>query len=169
MGKFSPMSGPIESQQSEDSCALVWLAVAAHERLHLAVGDQQSPWWSGSSNSRAALSAISEIVSHAEVFVVESLTDHARLVTASSPAPIPKLMDAIVSKSVDSNWNERRQFIKTWLGPDLQAESWWKAWNGYVESRNAWAHGLGRLTPRQKKRCRGYIEHLRSRFGVQFH
>jgi hypothetical protein len=144
---------PLLSQQAEDSCRLVWFAVAAHERAaHLVrVDDKSASRWGADATSSSALSAISEIVTHVEVFVVESFTEHARVIVEKAPQPIPDIVMATVSKSVESNWTERRNFLKSWLGVESNAVPWWRSWNGFVEARNAWAHGLGRLTSRQRK------------------
>jgi hypothetical protein len=90
-------------------------------------------------------------VTHVEVFVVESFTEHARIMVEIASKPIPEILMATVTKSVESNWAERRNFLKSWLGVEVNSVPWWRSWNGFVESRNAWAHGLGRLTSRQRK------------------
>jgi hypothetical protein len=145
------MSAYLESQQAEDASGLVWLAVAAYERVReLDASKGESPFLNNGP-SKKALSTISEIVGHVEIFVIESLTEHAGFICANSPPPIPELTMASIRRSVESNWNERRKFAKDWLGADLEVLAWWKRWLGFVESRNAWAHGLGRLTERQRR------------------
>jgi hypothetical protein len=86
-----------------------------------------------------------------EVFVVESLTTHAKLVSASSVEPIPGIVMESITKPVDSSWIARQKFIKAWLNTEVSQAGWWRGWLGFVEARNAWAHGLGRLTSRQRK------------------
>lgn len=143
------MSVDVRSQRGEDVCGFVWLAVAAYDKSERAARSVED--WRGASNSnRSVLTAISEVVSHVEVFVVESLTTHARLVSASSVEPIPSIVMTSITKPVESSWNDRRKFIKTWLNAEVSDAGWWRSWLGFVEARNAWAHGLGRLTSRQR-------------------
>ncbi|WP_457226607.1 hypothetical protein [Mycobacteroides abscessus] len=94
---------------------------------------------------------MSEIVSHAEVFVTESLTKHAEVLSADAADPIPKIVMDATTKPVENTWAGKRSFISAWFDEDLSGASWWKQWMGFVDARNAWAHGLGRLTPRQVK------------------
>jgi hypothetical protein len=143
------MSISIRSQEGEDVSEFIWLAVAAYdksERASRAIED-----WRGEYNlGRAALTAISEIVSHVEVFVVASLIGHANLASTGLSNPIPEIVMDSISKPVEGSWAGRRKFIKTWLNEDVSSEGWWRGWQGFVEARNAWAHGLGRLTSRQQ-------------------
>lgn len=143
------MNVDVRSQRGEDVCEFVWLAVAAYDKSERASRSLED-WRDESNSSRSVLSAISEVVSHVEVFVVESLTTHARLVSAASVEPIPEIVMNSISKPVESSWNARRKFIKTWLSVVVSDAGWWSSWLGFVEARNAWAHGLGRLTSRQR-------------------
>ncbi|MDV3265725.1 hypothetical protein [Mycobacterium avium] len=143
------MNSDVRSQNGEEVCEFVWLAVAAYDKTERAFRSLED-WRDDSNSSRPVLSAISEVVSHVEVFVVESLTMHAKLISASSVEPIPDIVMNSISKPVESSWNERRKFIKTWLGVDVVDAGWWRSWLGFVDARNAWAHGLGRLTSRQR-------------------
>ncbi|GAB5902836.1 hypothetical protein [Mycobacteroides chelonae] len=138
------------SQSAEDVCGFVWLVVAAYDKAEIA-SRAIADWQRANELDRAVLSAISEIVSHAEVFVTESLTKHAEILSANSADPIPKIVMDAVAKPVESTWANKRGFINGWLGQDLSGAGWWKRWMGFVEARNAWAHGLGRLTSRQLK------------------
>lgn len=142
------MSINVQSQNAEDFSEFVWLAVAAYDKSENASRNLED-WREASNSNRSVLVAISEIVSHVEVFVVESLTTHARLVSSPATEPIPTIVMNAITKPVDSNWVERRKFIKTWMGIEVADAGWWRSWLGFVEGRNAWAHGLGRLTLRQ--------------------
>jgi hypothetical protein len=149
MGRIIMTVDPTRSQRGEDVCEFVWLALAAYDKAEVArraVAD----WQREDDLSRAVLSAISEIASYVEAFVVESLTTHAELVSADSAEPIPKIVMDAISKPVEGSWVGRRTFIKTWLKEDLSGAGWWKRWMGFVEARNAWAHGQGNLTTRQQ-------------------
>jgi len=143
------MSISVRSQRGEEVCEFVWLAVADYDKSERASRTLED-WRDASNSNRTVLTAISEVVGHVEVFVVESLTTHAKLVSASSVEPIPEIVMASITKPVESNWNERRRFINTWLSADVADAGWWRSWLGFVEARNAWAHGLGRLTSRQR-------------------
>ena len=140
---------PVRSQHGEDVCEYVWIAVGAFDKSELA-RRAITDWQRSDDITRAALSAISEIGSYVEAFVVESLTKHADLVSASSVEPIPTIVMESVSKPVEGTWAGRRTFIRLWLGADLSGAAWWKQWMGFVEARNAWAHGQGSLTSRQQ-------------------
>ncbi|MFD6197007.1 hypothetical protein ACFWE3_09920 [Mycobacteriaceae bacterium NPDC060252] len=138
------------SQIAEDVCGFAWLAVAAYDKSEMA-SRAVADWKRENELDRAVLSAISEIVSHAEVFVGESLTRHAKLLSATTANPIPKIVMEATTKPVEATWAGKRSFIFTWFGEDLSGQAWWKRWMGFVDARNAWAHGLGRLTSRQLK------------------
>lgn len=141
---------PVRSQHGEEVCEYVWIALGAFDKSEVgrrAVID----WQRNDDFSRAALSAISEIASYVEAFVVESLIKHADLVSAESVEPIPKIVMESISKPVEGTWAARRTFIRVWLRVDLSGAAWWKRWMGFVEARNAWAHGQGGLTNRQKE------------------
>jgi hypothetical protein len=143
------MSMSVRSQRGEEVCEFVWLAVADYDKSERGARTLED-WRDASNSNRTVLTAISEVVSHVEVFVVESLTTHAKLISALSVEPIPEIVMASITKPVESNWNERRRFINTWLRVEVSDTGWWRGWLGFVEARNAWAHGLGRLTSRQR-------------------
>jgi hypothetical protein len=73
------------------------------------------------------------------------------VLSANTADPIPKIVMDATTKPVEGTWAGKRSFISTWFGQDLSGASWWKQWMGFVDARNAWAHGLGRLTSRQLK------------------
>lgn len=141
---------PIRSQHAEEVCEYVWLALGAFDKSHTA-SRRITDWQRNDDYYRNSLSAISEIVSYVEVFVVESLTKHADLVSAEAPVPIAQIVMESITKQVESSWAARRRFILLWLQVDLSGAAWWRRWMGFVEARNAWAHGQGNLTPRQQK------------------
>lgn len=138
------------SQGAEDVCGFVWLAVAAYDKSE-AASRATTDWRREDELDRAVLSAMSEIVSHAEVFVAESLTKHAAVISAGTADPIPKIVMDATAKPVEGTWAGKRSFISTWFNEDLSGATWWRQWMGFVDARNAWAHGLGRLTSRQLK------------------
>lgn len=143
------MTSYVRSQRGEDVCEFVWLAVAAYDKAERGFRSLED-WRDDGSSSRSVLSAVSEIVSHVEVFVVESLITHAKLASAGTAQPIPEIVMTSISKPLESSWNERKKFITAWLGVQVVNAGWWRTWQGFVDARNAWAHGLGRLTPRQR-------------------
>jgi hypothetical protein len=138
----------IRSQSAEDVCGFVWLAVAAYDKSEVA-SRAVADWRREDELDRAVLSAISEIVSHAEVFVADALNGHAKVLSGQLTDPIPKIVMDATTKPVEGTWAGKRSFISTWFGEDLSGAAWWKQWMGFVDARNAWAHGLGRLTSRQ--------------------
>lgn len=138
------------SQRAEDICGFVWLAVAAYDKAEVASRAVDN-WRRDDELDRAVLSAISEIVSHAEVFVAEALVEHAKALSSGLADPIPKILIETITTPVEDNWAGKRKFISTWFGEHLGGTTWWRRWMGFVDARNAWAHGLGRLTMRQLK------------------
>ncbi len=150
MGRILVVTEFTRSQIAEEVCGFVWLAVAAYDRSDVA-SRTVADWQRENELDRAVLSAVSEIVSHAEVFVTESLTKHAEVLSADAADPIPKIVMDATTKPVENTWAGKRSFISAWFDEDLSGASWWKQWMGFVDARNAWAHGLGRLTPRQVK------------------
>jgi len=142
--------GPTRSQHAEEVCEYVWLALGAFDKSHVAA-QGITDWQRDNDFSRNSLSAISEIVSYVEAFVVESLIKHADLVSAEAPVPIAQIVMDSITKPVEGSWAARRRFIWLWLKVDLSGAAWWRRWMGFVEARNAWAHGQGSLTTRQQK------------------
>lgn len=59
------------------------------------------------------------------------------------------LIDAAESRA-SANWDERKTAFKNYHGAVLTSCSSWSTFYGAVEVRNAIAHGLGRLTARQR-------------------
>jgi hypothetical protein len=150
MGRVPVVTDFTRSQSAEDICGFVWLAVAAYDKSEVA-SRAIADWRRENQLDRAVLSAISEVVSHAEVFVAESLTKHAEVLSGNTTDPIPKIVMDATTKPVEGTWAGKRSFILSWFGKDLSGAGWWKQWLGFVDARNAWAHGLGRLTSRQLK------------------
>jgi hypothetical protein len=150
MGRVLVVADFTRSQSAEDVCGFVWLAVAAYDKSEVA-SRAVADWRREDELDRAVLSAISEIVSHAEVFIAESLTKHAKVMSDDMVDPIPKIVMEATTKPVEGTWAGKRSFISTWFGEEVSGASWWKQWMGFVDARNAWAHGLGRLTSRQLK------------------
>ncbi|MDH3048679.1 hypothetical protein QEN42_02165 [Gordonia alkanivorans] len=102
-------------------------------------------------SDRPIFSSISEIASHAEGYTIEALASYARTISEGIIKPIPEIVERHSIKAIESSWRERQTFISSWMKVDITRLSWWKSWLGYVEARNAWAHGLGKLTKRQMK------------------
>lgn len=121
----------------------MWLAVAEHERLQLDrdghVGKLLPP------GEHLSLASISQIVGYAEVCAVEVL----QWIAAEIAAPLPpgaRERALAVQRDIGSTWEARTEFVKDWLGVKWAGDTWYQAWRGFVEARNAWAHGSGQLT-----------------------
>lgn len=57
-----------------------------------------------------------------------------------------------VHQDIQRSWKGRTDFVKEWLNVNWARDSWHQEWQGFVEARNAWAHGSGRLTQSQLAR-----------------
>ncbi len=149
MGPVVMNESGVRSQYAEDVCEFVWLALAAYDRTQRTTSNIADWQQTGNEPSRAVLSAICEIASYVEAFAAESFIDHAETVSSMCVEPIPKIVRESVRKPLESTWKGRLEFIKIWLDPEYGSTDSWKEWMGFVEARNAWAHGQGKLTKRQ--------------------
>jgi hypothetical protein len=138
----------------------IWLAVAEHERLEIDrashVGTLLPP------AEHLALATISQIVGYAEVCAVEVLQWIARNIADPLP-PGARERALTVQREIEATWEGRTDFVKNWLNVKWAGDSWYQAWRGFVEARNAWAHGSGQLTRLQlaQKGTEGYLSAAR--------
>ena len=97
-----------------------------------------------------ALEGVSSIVTVFEMAVVEALLEVATSMTGGIPEPMKDISFKAARSDIERTWKTRSDFVHNWLGLDWAHAEWFSKWMGYVECRNAWAHGRGRLTPRQE-------------------
>lgn len=150
------MSFPDES--IDTSRHSIWLAVAEHERLQFDRAGHMGTLLPPAEH--VALASISQIVSHAEVCVIEVLQWIAT--TIADPLPAGARERALkVRQEIERSWDGRTGFVKDWLDVTWAGDTWYQNWQGFVEARNAWAHGSGHLTQSQLNH-KGKLHHLKS-------
>lgn len=126
----------------------VMRAVARH--------DARSPteaWIAGlGDESDRALEAIAEIITVVEVFTTETMIEVSEQLAKDAQPPVRRVALAAGRKEAEGSWVSRRDFAKNWTGKSWGDKAWFREWLGYVEARNAWAHGHGTLTRMQQGR-----------------
>lgn len=145
---MSDLEPPL-SRAASAALDFIWLSVAAGERSTIAASLANDSWWTDEAEVRIPFSTLAEIIAHAEAFYVDRLRSYIADVVSSSPDPVRDTVLAQINREVEANWVERAKLTQRWLQIDLRAQAWWSPWLGFVEARNAWAHGLGELTRRQ--------------------
>lgn len=130
--------------------------MAEHERLEIDRSGHEGTLLPP--EQHLALASISQIVGHGEVCTIEVLEWVADRIAA--PLPRGARERALsVHRDIEASWEGRSEFVKQWLGESWAGDSWYQAWRGFVEARNAWAHGFGKLTRIQlaQKGTLGYL------------
>lgn len=126
----------------------VWIAVAALER-HITIGDESDAWWPTDRDRSAAMESVSVIVAYTESFVVKSMLSFVSDLGLRSPRLIAEVALAEYTREIEGSWHARKKFSKKWLDSDWDRAEWCERWIAFVDVRNSWVHGLGRLTGKQ--------------------
>ena len=112
------------------------------------------------------LSAISEIIATIEAAYCDLARECSRgLHEGIANGKVRNMVELELDKRIDSSWQMRKDFSQDFLGATLATVSKWPAWLGYVEVRNAWMHGRGRLTKKQLGKDR-VIKQIKQCTGV---
>lgn len=138
-----------KTSEADAASRQVMRAVARHEARSsttlvwgLAVGGE----------SELALEAVAEIVTVVELFTTETMIEISEQLSESALPPVQKVAIASGRRDAEGSWASRRDFAKNWMGSLWGGAAWFREWLGYVEARNAWAHGHGTLTRMQQNR-----------------
>lgn len=142
---------PVVSQEAEDSCRLINQTLATHEISASALASSRiAPrirgGFDGGQVQRQA--TLLRLVSIAEAFVTETLRAIAEPWAVGDESQVQIAWTAQLDKELSGwadfpNTYQKRLTIK-----NIDAE--WNRMHGYTDARNTIAHGLGKLTPRQR-------------------
>jgi hypothetical protein len=127
----------------------VMRAVARHEARSSTVPELGL---STGGESELALEAVSEIVTVVELFTTDTMIEISEQFSRDALPPVQKVAITSGRQDAEGSWATRREFAKNWLGALWGDTAWFREWLGYVEARNAWAHGHGALTRKQQNR-----------------
>lgn len=138
------------TDEADQASRLAWRTVALHEARSL------DSLVSGAGleidEVSLALEGITEIVTVCEIATTESLLALANRIIGDAAQPVRAVAWTSAQQGAEGTWQSRREFAKQWLGLAWGDEPWFRAWLGFVEARNAWAHGHGTLTRKQLAR-----------------
>ena len=91
------------------------------------------------------------LVSIVEAYVDLMSSDLLREATPGRDALVARLVELAEERS-SSNWTERKEAFKNFHGVSIASLAGWEKVDSAIPVRNAVAHGLGSLTPRQRNR-----------------
>jgi hypothetical protein len=97
-----------------------------------------------------AFNTVSRLVSIAEDFAAEALRTHGRPLLRGSERMVSDAWGLLEARA-ERSWDERAAAFKRWLHINLGDCAAYADFRAFVQARNAIAHGLGRLTPRQRR------------------
>lgn len=124
----------------------IWLEMAEYERQCLELARHPSPLVP--TIQQIALVSITHIVTHAEICAIDVLIRCAEDLDREGRLPrSTSLEDA--KRRITNNWDGREEFTKACFQVSWRSYGWYRTLQGFVEARNAWVHGRGRLTSRQ--------------------
>ncbi len=126
----------------------IWLAVADNERLVADRALHANGYLP--TETTLHLSSISLIVTHVELCVVDVLTRATDTLARDVPRGLKGYLMKGARSEIDRRWDSRIGWICTISGVHWKNEPWYTEWLGYVETRNAWQHGRGSLTRKQR-------------------
>jgi hypothetical protein len=133
----------------------IYVALGHHEWIESTVESSEPSWHRLDDVSRRCLISVASFTAFAEMFMVERLLTLV-VDTLKSFGPGPKkTFEGMLNSKVENSFMERVSIMEAWFGMDLRSWSAWNEWNGFLEARNAWAHGQGRLTRQQERRNAG--------------
>lgn len=157
------------SKEADQAIRSVNFSLGQLAILRFAIADAsiQELWRTLLSESTVSLNAISNIVSHVEIFTIVSIGDLSSRCFAVLPGSGPDEFAKEKLREVEESWEKRMDILRTWTGTSIKSWTGWQAWLGWIAARNAWAHGQGVLTRRQKSQ-RGIAESL-SAAGLERH
>lgn len=158
------MSAP-PSLEAEAAIYSLKRTVAAYRDSVEAMGRTDSRLAPGGRTYEAerAQDAVMRLVTTSEMYVVEVLLVETEARLVGSPTAVV-LWDDVESRYTQT-WERRRSGWKKFHGLDLKASGAWDPLEGFVDARNAIAHGLGRLTRVQLKN-RGAVESRLLKAGI---
>lgn len=142
------------SAEAARTRAAVFMTLGQFEMLKYAVQTVTpgETWVTISDESALALNAISGIVSHVELFVTVAVLDRAgRELGKLAPGAAAHLLNDL-TREIENSWDGRLSVLQVLTNLSVKS-TWnhWQAWTGLIAARNAWAHGRGELTRRQKE------------------
>jgi hypothetical protein len=142
----------MRSVQGQATVESINIALAHHQWIESSVVSPRGTWHLLDDVSRRSLATIASCTAFTEMFMVDvvlrAVLDRVR---SFGPGPEESFYPTL-SKQVENNFFERVSLLQTWFGIDLRSWERWSEWNGFVEARNAWAHGQGELTRQQRNR-----------------
>ena len=141
----------VVSQAAEDSCRLINQTLAAHEVCAGAlVSSRNRPRIRGEFDGEQVerQATLLRLVSIAEAFVTETLRAIAEPWANGNEAQVKAAWTAQLDKEL-SGWADFPNTYKNRLAV-RPGDAEWARMHGYTDARNAIAHGLGKLTPRQR-------------------
>jgi hypothetical protein len=97
-----------------------------------------------------ALAHASRCVIHVEVFVFDRLS---QLVEEEVRRISSTMLDSLYKRRRNNlaSWPDKEVAAREWLSLEISKCNGWDQLMGYVEMRNAWAHGAGTMTQRQRQ------------------
>lgn len=144
------MTGSVVSQRAEDAWRLLNETMAAHQVSIAAVRSIHPTLRLGRVADREEMqhhATLVRLMSITEGFVAERLTGVLDQWGSGSRAELQETWDSAVLSALTS-WESMKEAYKTWLKVGPAAVDW-NPVSGFVEARNAVAHGLGTLTRQQ--------------------
>lgn len=148
MGNNSSMT---TSRSACEARAAVLLTLGQFRMMRAHLDESSNGTWAPiADESSLALSSISNIAAHVELFVTVAVIEKIGHGLQKLPAKAGTHVLGALAKEVESNWDGRLTILTEFTGKSVK-QDWpnWMAWNGFIAARNAWAHGQGKLTRRQ--------------------
>lgn len=118
-------------------------------RAAIALTDLRDAWPALVNESSLGLNSISGIIAHTELYVTECASRAVEVGIKNAPQAAMKAIMSGERKRYEGTWPARVEVLKTWAGISISQWTHWQIFDGYVNARNAWAHGRGQLTRQQ--------------------
>ena len=140
------------SQAASITVESIYLSLAHHEWLESGVGSLDSTWHELNDLSRRTLASIASFTAFAEMFMVERMLDAVLTELSTFGSGPERRFQADLRRDIENTFMSRVTLLETWY--QLRLRDWprWSELNGFIEARNSWAHGQGRLTRQQDAR-----------------
>ena len=144
-----PMRPPVQSLRAEGAIALLRQTLAQHKTLAARIPlDNPRRRLAAPRRDRVQVqrqATFIRLISITESFCAVRLTEYVENVVDITAHSISSLIWETAAIDATGSWSRQKDAYKKWLGLSPN----WKNVEGFIEARNAVAHGLGTLTRRQ--------------------